>query len=111
MLQQRPLPPREQPHQGGLAEVCLVTALEAALEKAPQTRNFLEEELPRVSISCQAGFEPGGVHNDAREWPHQAGLTDVKIDLAEVLPGRVRNLPGPQSSSELQPSALKLCTV
>ena len=47
-----------------LSNECLVTALEAALEKAPQTRNFLEEELPRVSISCQAGFEPGGVHDD-----------------------------------------------
>ena len=70
MLQQRPLPPRGQPHQGGLAEVCLVSALEAALEKAPQTRKFLEEELPRVSISCQAGFEPGGVHDDARMDTH-----------------------------------------
>ena len=45
-------------------------ALEAALEKAPQTRNFLEEELPRASISCQAGFEPGGVHDDARMDTH-----------------------------------------
>ena len=55
-----------------LSNECLVTALEAALEKAPQTRKFLEEELPRVSISCQAGFEPGGVHNvlhDARGGP------------------------------------------
>ena len=104
-LQQRPLPPRGQPHQGGLAEVCLVSALEAALEKAPQTRNFLEEELPRVSISCQAGFEPGGVHDDARVRPQQVGL-------AEGLPRRVRNLLGPRSSAaftaasgKLQPSA------
>ena len=40
-----------------------------------------------------------------QEWPHQVGLADVNFDLAdiqinpaEVLPGRVRNLPGPQSS-------------
>ena len=44
-----------------LSNECLITALEAALEKAPQTRKFLEEELPRVSISCQAGLEPGGL--------------------------------------------------
>ena len=48
-----------------LSNDCLITALEAALEKAPQTRKFLEEELPRVSISCQAGFKPGGDHDDA----------------------------------------------
>ena len=112
-LQQRPLPPRGQPHQGGLAEVCLVSALEAALEKAPQTRKFLEEELPRVSISCQAGFEPGGVHNDAPERPHLRPAEGPKqptelhqrpssprarpqqVGLAEVLPGRVQNLLGP----------------
>ena len=35
---------------------------------------------------------------EPREQPHQLGL-------AEVLPGRVRNLPGPRSSSESQPSA------
>ena len=107
VLQQRPLPPRGQPHQGGLAEVCLVSALEAALEKAPQTRNFLEEELPRVSISCQAGFEPGGVLT-SRGRPHK-GLADgyllpeprgqpQQLGLAEVLPGRVRNLPGLRTS-------------
>ena len=47
VLQLRPLPPRGLPHQGGFAEVCLVSALEAALEKAPQTRNFLEACLPK----------------------------------------------------------------
>ena len=36
------------------------SAIEAGLWKAPQTRKFLEEDLPRVSVSCQAGFEPGG---------------------------------------------------
>ena len=101
-----------------LSNECLVTApeeaikraarveaaLEAALEKAPQTRNFLEEELPRVSISCQAGFEPGRVMT-SRGRPHK-GLADgyllpeprgqpQQMGLAEVLPGRVRNLPGP----------------
>ena len=48
-----------------LSNECLVAALEAAMEKAPQTRKFLEEQLPRVSISCQAGFKPGGVHDNA----------------------------------------------
>ena len=57
-----------------LSNECLVTALEAALEKAPQTRYFLEEELPRVSISCQAGFEPGGVHNVLHNAPDGAPL-------------------------------------
>ena len=55
-----------------LSNECLVTALEeaikstarveaaleAALGKAPQIRNLLEEELPRASISCLAGPGP-----------------------------------------------------
>ena len=36
------------------------SALEANLRKAPQTKKFLEEVLPRVSIPCQAGVESGG---------------------------------------------------
>ena len=40
-----------------------------------------------------------------REWPHQVGLADVKIDLAEVLPRRVRNLLGPRTSSASTPSS------
>ena len=35
-----------------------------------------------------------------REWPHQVGLTDAKINLAEVLPRRVRNLLGPRTSAD-----------
>ena len=118
VLQQMPLPPRGQPLQGGLAEVCLLSALEAALEKAPQTRNFLEEDLPRVSVSCQAGFKPGGVLT-SRGRPHK-GLADgyllpeprgqpQQLGLAEVLPERVRNLSGPRPSEpRVQPQQLGL---
>ena len=48
---------------------------------------------------------PATPSGEPREWPQQVGLTDVildladvKIDLAEVLPRRVQNLLGPQSS-------------
>ena len=49
--------------------------LRLALEKAPQTRKFLEEDLPRVSISCQAGIEPGYAL-ESRGLPNP-GLADV----------------------------------
>ena len=39
-----------------------------------------------------------------QEWPHQVGLTDVKIDPAEVLPRRVQNLLGPRSSAASMPA-------
>ena len=40
----------------------VVAAIEAGLRRAPQTRKFLVEDLPRVSVPCQAGFEPGGAY-------------------------------------------------
>ena len=40
----------------------VVAAIEAGLRKAPQTKKFLEEDLPRGSVPCRAGFEPGGAY-------------------------------------------------
>ena len=70
------LEPRGLPLQRGFAEVCLLSALEAAMEKAPQTRNFLEEDLPRVSVSCQAGFEPGGALEPRGRHPQKGSAND-----------------------------------
>ena len=72
------------------------SALEANLWKAPQTKKFLEEVLPRVSVPCQAGSESGGAY---RPWvlPHQGGQP-------EVMTGQARYLPG--SSSSRPPDAL-----
>ena len=56
VLQQRPLPPREQPHQGGLAEVL-----------PRRVRNLLGPHTSAAIICTtrsQPGFEPGSVHVD-----------------------------------------------
>ena len=74
--------------QARAAEV--VAAIQAGLRKAPQTRKFLEEELPRVAVPCQAGFESGGASRppDALVHPHLLGV-------ARVVPGQAYYLPGP----------------
>ena len=56
----------------------VVAAIEAGLRRAPQTRKFLEEDLPRVSVPCQAGFEPRGAFK-SRVRPPQMGLADALL--------------------------------
>ena len=68
------------------------SALEANLWKAPQTKKFLEEVLPRVSIPCQAGFESGGAYRP-RVLPHQGGQPEVMTGQAHYLPGSSSSRP------------------
>ena len=43
--------------------------------------------------------------DELEQGPPEPQVQPQQVGLAEVLPGRVQNLPGPRSSSELQPSA------
>ena len=67
-------------------------AIEAGLRKAPQTKKFLEEVLPRVSVPCQAGFESGGAYRP-RVLPHQGGQPEVMTGQAHYLPGSSSSRP------------------
>ena len=75
--------------QARAAEV--VAAIQAGLRKAPQTRRFLEEELPRVAVPCQAGLESGGASMppDALVHPHLLGVAGVVSVQAPCLPGPI----------------------
>ena len=86
--------PRGQPQQVGLAEV-----LPGRVRNLPGPRTSRPLERPNDG-SPDAPRQPmlQQMAAPSRVQPQQVGL-------AEVLPGRVRNLPGPRTSSELQPSA------
>ena len=87
--------PQEQPHQLGLAEV-----LPGRVRNLPGPRTSKPQKRPH-SGSADGPRQPMLQQRSLpkpREQPHQLGL-------AEVLPGRGRNLPGLRSSSESQPSA------
>ena len=104
---------RGQPQQKGLADVHLLPEPRGQ----PQQVGFAEV-LPGRLLNL-----PGPRTSRPRVQPQQMGLADVPRQLmlqqmaapsrvrpqqvgpAEVLPGRIQNLPGPRTSCELQPSA------
>ena len=79
-----------------VSNVTAANVLKPVLSHAKQGVRKVAKELPKVGVSCQAGFESGGADRPG-VLPHQGGQ-------AEVMPGQALCLPG--SSTSRPPEAL-----